>query len=259
MLDPDLVDRGRLLTRLDALVRLGETDRDVCAPVPVRGRLVNDIASGDGRRLWAVAYDFAAGIAPDIDSTDDARRMGRALARLHASMAALPRYDLPPLTAFPPTSDLDAVARDLGLPAAPDPPAPDDGPSQLLHGDFSSKNVRVDGSTWRIFDFDDCGYGPVRHDLAHSLYFVLFGAMTTAEPGTYPRFRDGFLDGYRQQAGTTPAEEVLDALITCRVLTLASWLAHPDTSPPGIRNASPEWRDGLAAFVRRYVTTLTSP
>jgi len=52
---------------------------------------------------------------------------------------------------------------------------------------------------------------------------------------------------------------VLDALITRRVLSLATWLTHPATAPPGIRNASDGWRDGLAAFVRRYVTTLTDP
>src|SRR5688500_5160330 len=83
VLDPELVDRGRLTTRLDVLVRLGAMDSSACAPVPLRGRLVNDISSPDGRPLYAVAYAFAAGIAPDVGSTDDAREMGRVLARLH--------------------------------------------------------------------------------------------------------------------------------------------------------------------------------
>jgi len=184
--DPDLVDRRRLVTRCDLLVRLGEVDSTVCVPVPVLGRLVNDLATRDGGLVYAVAYEFAAGLAPDIDSTDDARGMGRALAGLHASMARLPRGDLPGLTAFPPMSELSAVAVELGLPAATHPPATvDDGPSQLLHGDFSSKNARVSTTTWRIFDFDDCGYGPIQYDLANSLYFVLFGSMTSIEPGTY--------------------------------------------------------------------------
>jgi Ser/Thr protein kinase RdoA (MazF antagonist) len=258
--DPKLVDRGRLLTRLDVLVRLGEMGSTVCVPVPVSGQLVNDLATRDGGLVHAVAYVFAAGVAPDIGRTDDAREMGRVLARLHAAMAALPRYDLPGLTAFPPMSELGAVAGDLGLPAELHPPATvDDGPLQLLHGDFSSKNVRVGTTAWRIFDFDDCGYGPIQHDLANSLYYALFGSMTTAEPGTYHRFRSGFLEGYREQAGSTPSEDVLDALITRRVLRLATWLAHPRTAPPGIRDAPDEWRDGLAAFVQRYITTLTGP
>jgi Ser/Thr protein kinase RdoA (MazF antagonist) len=152
--------------------------------------------------------------------------MGHTLAALHRAMAALPPYDLPDLAAFP---GVDVSGR----------------PRQLLHGDFSWKNVRG----WRVFDFDDCGYGPVELDLANSLYFVLFGALTREDPTQYERFRRAFLDGY----GDRPGDDVLDGLITRRVRTLRAWLDDPATAPPGVRNASAAWRATLAGFVERHL------
>jgi Ser/Thr protein kinase RdoA (MazF antagonist) len=220
-------DREVLDRRVELMVRLAGLHDAVCAPVPIGGRHVHDL--GDGR--CAVAYEFAEGDAPDIGRVDDAERMGRALAGLHAATAALPLDGLPPLRAFP-----TGVA---------------DRPQQVLHGDFSSKNVRFTADRWRVFDFDDCGTGPVELDVANSVYFVLFDALTSDSPDRYRRFRDGFLAGY----GALPDDAVLDDLITRRVQTLASWLDDLTTAPPGIRTADPAWHATLAAFVRRYHDT----
>jgi len=160
-------------------------------------------------------------------------------------MAALPPYPLPDLAWFPPLADLGDVAGSPDDDARP--------PRQLLHGDFSSKNVRVARARWRIFDFDDCGYGPVELDVANSLYFVLFDAMTGGDREGYRRFREAFLRGYRDRSGSAATDPVLDRLITRRVLALASWLADPDTAPAGIRTASPAWRTTLDGFVQRYL------
>lgn len=222
VLDARLTDRDALAVRLDMLSQLRATTDTVCAPVPVGGRLVNEIDAA----YVVVAYEFADGIAPDIGRPGDAAEMGRVLAELHASMAALPPYRLP----------------DHG-----------GSPRQVLHGDFSSKNVRVDGAKWRVFDFDDCGYGPVELDVANSLYFVLFDAMTGGDHPGYRHFREGFLRGYRDRAGSLATDAVLDRLITRRVLALASWLADPDSAPTGIRTASAAWRTTLDGFVQRYL------
>ena len=256
VLDSGLADRDALGCRLDLLSALGTAGDMVCTPVPVGGRLVNELVPDGADPVYAVAYQFAEGDAPDIDRPEDAEQMGRTLAELHASMAALPAYRLPDPAAFPPLERLENVADDLGVSitglteASPDH---DGSPRQLLHGDFSSKNVRVAGTTWRVFDFDDCGYGRVELDVANSLYFALFGAMTGGDREVYRRFREGFLRGYRDRSGVAPTDAELDRLITRRVLALASWLADPDTAPPGVRTASDEWRTTLEGFVRRYL------
>ena len=245
VLDGRLADRDALDVRLDVLLRLRTVTDTVCAPVPVGGRLVNEVepANGIEPAYLVVAYEFAEGAAPDIGQPGDAAQMGRVLAELHVSMAALPPYPLPDLAAFPPLADLGTVAE-----------SPHQGrPRQLLHGDFSSKNVRDAGARWRIFDFDDCGYGPVELDVANSLYFVLFDAMTGGDRDGYRRFREAFLRGYRDRSGSAATDPVLDRLITRRVLALASWLADPDTAPAGIRTASPAWRTTLDGFVQRYL------
>jgi Ser/Thr protein kinase RdoA (MazF antagonist) len=270
VVDPGLVDRAALEVRLAVLTRLAGTCEWVCGPVALAGHLVNDVepdevtAGAHGellppRHLIAVAYEFADGEPPDITQPEVAARMGRALADLHTAMAGLPAYALPELAAFPPLSRLEKVAGDLGMSTAWLPDAlPDDeaGPHQLLHGDFSSKNMRLAGASWRIFDFDDCGYGPVELDLANSVYFVLFDATLRQDLDRYRRFRTSFLGGYHERSGRAPSATRMDALLTRRVLTLASWLADPDTAPSGIRTASAEWMATLRDFVQRYLGTL---
>jgi Ser/Thr protein kinase RdoA (MazF antagonist) len=281
VVDPRLVDRAALEVRLAALTRLAADGEWVCGPVPVAGRLVNDLpvaaksaignlgtagnghgthASGThGSGTIAVAYDFADGEVPDISRPEVAAGMGRALADLHRVMARLPAYVLPGLAAFPPLSKLEKVAADLRVPIFwLDEALPDDeaGPCQLLHGDFSAKNIRVSDRGWRVFDFDDCGYGPVELDLANTVYFVLFDATLRQDLDRYHRFRACFVDGYRERSGSAPADERMDALLHRRVLTLASWLADPGAAPSGIRTASAEWLATLHDFVRRYLGTL---
>jgi Ser/Thr protein kinase RdoA (MazF antagonist) len=261
LLDPAVTDARQLAARIDLVGRLAATHDLVCAPVPLAGRLINRLGPGRGAArepILAVAHVFAEGRGPDLSKPDDAAGMGRTLAALHAAMAALPRYDLPELAAFPPSALLAGVARDLGVPKLLVPRAgPDEAPAQVLHGDFSWKNLRIGPEGWRIFDFDDCGYGAVESELANSLYYVLFGAMTGMGRDCYPEFRHAFLGGYRDLAPeAVPGDERIDALINRRVLTLALWLADPTTRPIGVRSASDQWRSLLADFVRRYLAVL---
>lgn len=261
VVDPDLVDRAALEVRLTALTRLAVDGEWVCGPVPVAGRLVNELTADEpapARRLITVAYDYAEGDTPDNNRPEVASGMGRALADLHRVMVGLPAYTLPGLAAFPPLSRLEKVATDLGVEIdwlAAALPGDGAGPHQLLHGDFSAKNIRLAPSGWRVFDFDDCGYGPVELDLANSVYFVLFDATLRQDLDRYHRFRTGFLGGYRERSDGGPSDDRIDALLTQRVLTLASWLAEPDTAPSGIRTASAEWLATLHHFVQRYLGT----
>jgi Ser/Thr protein kinase RdoA (MazF antagonist) len=263
LVDAQHADLQTLKTRLHLLCELGAAHDAVCRPVALAGRLVNELRLDGAGLTYAVAYDLADGDAPEITDPEHAARMGRALAELHASMSELPRFDLPPLASFPPGSELVDVAAELGVPLErlPDPSscAGSGARHQLLHGDFSWKNVRFDGSAVRVFDFDDCGYGPVELDVALSLYMVLFGAMTGPDPVDYTTFRNRFLSGYQDGSGAEISEATLDGLITYRVLVLASWLARPASGLVGVRAASDEWRATLRQFIEDYVEAVVRP
>jgi len=59
---------------------------------------------------------------------------------------------------------------------------------------------RFDGSTVRVFDFDDCGYGPTSFDIANALYMVLFDVSTAGYSGRYEAFAASFLAGYERES-----------------------------------------------------------
>jgi len=126
---------------------------------------------------------------------------------------------------------------------------------ELLHGDFSAANLRVMNGVARIFDLDDCGYGPPAFDVANSLYMVLFDASVHEEMKTYQAFERSFVDGYVSASGPHLAEGSVDRFVDLRVRALASWLDDLDGAPIGIRTASPAWRATLRSFVSGYRPT----
>jgi len=96
VLDGPMADRGELDARLDVTAALADLDPRVCRPLLRDGRRVTEIASPDGRhQYYAVCFELALGAEPDPASTDDATRMGAALATLHVSMSRLPATSLP--------------------------------------------------------------------------------------------------------------------------------------------------------------------
>jgi Ser/Thr protein kinase RdoA (MazF antagonist) len=243
VLDTGLVDRDELETRLAVISALSDRDRRVCRPLPIEQHLIAEIATREGRRHYVTCFDFADGTAPDPAVATDANEMGRELARLHTSMRRLPPTALPLVAA---------------LRAAPSAWLAIAGQRHLVHGDFNANNLRKDDSGgFRIFDFDDCGYGPPAFDVANALYMVLFDAVVHAAPETYTTFRESFVSGYFDTACHPFNADVLDDLIDWRVATLAAWLADLDHAPTGIRTASSGWHATLRKFVDDYTTTST--
>lgn len=181
VLDGSRVNRATVETRVQVVAELAELDEHVCRPLAVGGRLVTAL-DGDGVGL-VTCYEYAAGVPPVAADPDDSRLMGRTLALLHASMRRIGAKDLPLVAA---------------LRAAP---LRGDGPMQLLHGDFNAGNLRhVDGEV-RVFDFDDCGYGPPMFDVANALYMVLFDEMTNPATTSYQSFDEAFVAGYSAISG----------------------------------------------------------
>lgn len=227
------VERRDLEARLDVMTSLAVLGQPVCRPLPIGDDIVLEIESERGGG-YLVCFEFAAGREPNPAAAHDSAVMGAALSQLHAAMAQLPVMPLPPVAALATTS----IEAEPAL-----------GSAQLLHGDFSASNLRDKGGELKIFDFDDCGYGPPEFDVANALYMVLFDSVVQGTPETYETFRPAFVAGYGAHLSRVVRDETLDSLIAFRVRALGRWLDDLETAPTGIRNASREWLATLQSFV----------
>lgn len=236
-IDASLVDRDELEIRLGVVNALADHDPRVCRPVLLAEDFIIDLAMSGGQDRYIVGYEFASGEEPDPTRASDAARMGAALSDLHESMRKLPTVTLPVVGALRAASMDGAQAISA---------------SQLLHGDFSASNLRQTGEEVRIFDFDDCGYGPPEFDVANALYMVLFDQTRRGSLQTYETFRQSFIDGYLDSSGPSIRTDSLDRFIDLRVHALALWLDDLDSAPIGIRNASSAWHATLSSFVLSY-------
>ncbi|WP_158412245.1 phosphotransferase enzyme family protein [Ilumatobacter nonamiensis] len=228
-----LADRAALAERMAMTESLADLTEVVAAPIRIDDSLVS--AVGD---WWLTATPFVAGRQADIAVTADAWLLGRTLGELHAELGRLGEWHLPPV---------EALVDDRG----------DRSRWQLLHGDFSDQNVIVTPNGPRVFDFDDCGYGPVLYDVANSLYMVLFDAEVNADGSRYSAFRSPFLDGYADATRHAVDRVVIDSLIGSRIDALGRWLDDLERAPIGIRTSSPEWLNVLRAFVATHTSTPT--
>lgn len=233
--DASLVDRAALVTRLDVVAALAELDPGVCRPLSVGETRLVELCTDGQVEHYVTCFDFAAGAPPDPARATDAEQMGAALARLHRSMLRLAPFPLPAVAA-------------LNTSTAAEEPT-ESGDQQLLHGDFNVGNLRLDAGTVRIFDFDDCGYGPPAFDVANALYLVLFDERTSGRAGIFERFRASFLRGYVAESGSPLTDEAIDRFIDLRVDALGAWIDDLDHAPVGIRTASPIWLATLRDFV----------
>ena len=233
--DATSVDRAELDARLDVLSALADVDPRVCRPLPVDG-------AGGRRhrrtgRAYVVCFEHADGRPPDPADAADAARMGTELATLHASMRRVPTTRLPLVATL-----RGASAETLSL----------GGAVQLLHGDFHAGNLRVGPAGFRIFDLDDCGYGPPAFDVANALYMVRFDSIVEGTPAVYESFERSFVPAYARTRGESFPSAVLAHFIDRRVDALAGWIDDLARAPVGIRAASPEWLATLRAFVETY-------
>ncbi len=258
LIDAAYLDKGLLQARLSMLSQLSSVTTAACAPIPLQERLIHDVQLAGSQHFYAVCYEHAEGDAPDVAEPTDASAMGTLLAELHEQLAELPSFALPPITNFQDRAGMRAAASELGIPPArlsDISPANGFGEVQLLHGDFSSANIRTSSGQSRIFDFDDSGYGPIEFDLAEALYAVLFDAHIAQAFTRYKTFRSNFLAGYAASSGSDISELSLDNLISQRVLTLASWIMNLSSAPPAIRSSSSSWIDTLRGFVISFFGT----
>ena len=203
---------------------------EVVSPQRLDGELMQEVGG------WLItATPLVTGEQLDPSRPETGVLMGRALARLHLAMACAEWQGIAPVAALS-TARADA----------------DRSAWQLLHGDFSAQNMFLTPLGVRIFDFDDCGYGPTEFDVANSLYMVLFDAEIHDDAPRYTTFRSSFLSGYANGFGKHLDIEAVEELIAVRISALGRWLEDLSSAPIGIRTSSPEWQDTLRSFVRSH-------
>jgi Ser/Thr protein kinase RdoA (MazF antagonist) len=234
VLDPSVVELDVVIARVEAVAELADRDPRVCRPIRIADRLVNVVVDEVGRPAPMICFEFADGVAFDVARPIDAALMGETLAGLHQSLACVAARDIPEVAA------LRAVHSTV------------DEEFQLLHGDFNSENLRRNGSTVKVFDFEDCGYGPRSFEIANAMYMVLFTATIEREIERYQTFEDAFLTGYATADGRDVDRGTVDQFLDLRVRALQLWLDDLSTAPVGIRTATPQWHETLRSFVDHY-------
>lgn len=228
--DHRLADFAALETRMAVVEALAVDTSDVVAPRRIGGALIQPIGG------WLMtATPFLSGDAIDLTRPHAIELMGRTLAGLHAAMALVSAQDLPAVAAL----------RDMPLDA-------DRSGWQLLHGDFSEQNVIATSTGFRVFDFDDCGYGPIEYDVANTLYMAMFDAEVDGRTERDDAFRPAFLTGYGTAADRQLDDEVIDELIAARIAALGRWLDDLTSAPIGIRTSPAQWQEVLRTFVRAH-------
>jgi Ser/Thr protein kinase RdoA (MazF antagonist) len=228
-----LVDRRMLEQRAALVDDLARLDASVVAPVPVCGSLVHPLGE------WLVtATNLIDGDRLEESNAAHSELLGESLAGLHRSMRGISAVDVPRVAA------LRSDAGEWALSAESD---------QLLHGDFNASNLILTDAGIRIFDFDDCGYGPIEFDVANAIYMVGFDLWAKEHSMANLRaFRSAFVTGYSRSSDRTLEDAIIDSLIDARVMALRRWAANPSVAPMGIRNASAEWIETLERFVQQW-------
>ncbi len=116
----------------------------------------------------------------------------------------------------------------------------------LIHADLVPENILVSGTTPRIIDFDDFGYGWHMFELATTLYFI------RREP-FYEEARDALIAGYRRRR-PLPDEHVslLPLFLAVRGTTYLGWV-HTRHGEQVARDLTPQLIELALAAASDYL------
>jgi len=116
----------------------------------------------------------------------------------------------------------------------------------LIHADLVPENILVEGSSLRVIDFDDAGYGWHLFEIATSLYFIRRDAV-------YEQARDAVVAGYREHR--TLSEEhlaLLPMFLAARGSTYLGWV-HTRVGEPAAEDLTSALIDMAAAAAEDYL------
>jgi Ser/Thr protein kinase RdoA (MazF antagonist) len=116
----------------------------------------------------------------------------------------------------------------------------------LIHADLVAENILVDGSTMRVIDFDDAGFGWHLFDIATSLYFVTGDSI-------YPTAREALIRGYRgERALPEDAIRRLPLFMAARATTYLGWV-HTRQGTETARELTPYLIERACAVAEEFL------
>ncbi|MDP2738517.1 MAG: phosphotransferase [Pseudorhodobacter sp.] len=97
----------------------------------------------------------------------------------------------------------------------------------LIHADMRLANLLIDGSTTRLIDFDDCGFGWFMYDFAAAISFI-------EDHPQVPVLKAAWVDGYQRVRRLQAADLAeIDTFIMLRRMALLAWIgSHIDAPEP---------------------------
>ncbi len=179
-------------------------------------RLARTLAYDPATEILIQERLSGCGFLESRDVVAAARRVGSALAWLHAAGAARESGDAAPqrstialglaevraTSAFLTRLGGDGVsARAASLLDELDRAIPIDVPLTMTHGDFHYHQVLVDGETISLVDFDEAGNGDPRVDVGNFIaHLRLLGVHNPETAERWAHVEAAFLEGYRREA-----------------------------------------------------------
>ncbi|MEM7752643.1 MAG: phosphotransferase [Pseudomonadota bacterium] len=119
----------------------------------------------------------------------------------------------------------------------------------LIHADMRLANLLVDGTTTRLIDFDDCGFGWFLYDFAAAISFI-------EDDPRVPALKAAWLKGYRSIRPLPALDEAeIDTFVMLRRMALLAWIgSHIEAPEP--QALAPDFADRTAALGEVWLRAL---
>ena len=122
------------------------------------------------------------------------------------------------------------------------------GSYSMIHADFASENIMVDGDDVRLIDFDDAGFGWHLFELATALYFI-------RGEDYFDRACEALIRGYRKHRPLTDEDlEMLPLFFLARGTTYVGWV-HTRSETDTARELTPMLVEMACELADDYLTT----
>jgi len=116
----------------------------------------------------------------------------------------------------------------------------------LIHADFVSENLMVDGDGVRLIDFDDAGFGWHLFELATAVYFEM-------DEEHYPDIWDALVAGYRERRSLPDSQlQSMPLFLLARSFTYLGWV-HTRSETETAKELAPMLIEKCCALASDYM------